>query len=385
MTSPAVQQMTAQQANMLQRQAVLNSAVDMSNLIASGTVQQSVVPVLNTTVRPVGFLKSFRIRMTALVTNTDGANALTLSDFGLANFLTNITFTDLNNNQRINTTGAHISFLNSLKRQGPFASGFALETDTMGGFGENYPILNAPASIAHGGTATIACVYDIPITYSDDDLTGGIYCNAINTQQQLSLTFNPAPFAAAGTDSTNAIYFGASGTLTNITYEIYQNYLDQLPVGQNGIILPQLDIQTSYDLKYSNFSNISPAQDFPVPYANFRKFISTIAVYNHDTTVNTGRVGGTDINSWALQAANFTNFWKKSPQVQAIDARNILGCDLPKGVTYHSFRRRPLSTQQYGNLELVMNPITATNPLLVTYFEAFAYLNTVTQAGSLPG
>jgi len=63
----------------------------------------------------------------------------------------------------------------------------------------------------------------------------------------------------------------------------------------------------------------------------------------------------------------------------------LINSDLPLGCYYFGSRHRPIATTQYGNMELVLNAITAgaTAYCLVGY-ESFAMVNTISQAGSLP-
>lgn len=393
-------QLSPQQLNALQRQAVLASSVDMTQSIYSAAVTPATQPVLQIQPRNVGFIKRFIVKFSAQITNSDGATDATLTDFGLGNFFSNIQFTDLNNNQRINTTGWHISFLNTVRHRKPFGTGFApLETvadfaagnqnaNQMANYGNNFLVVKAPHTIVHGsGAQNIQGYIDIPLVYSDDDLRGGIYANVVNAVMQLQLTFNPQMFVATGADSTNAVYHGpaaSSMALSNLQVTIYQNYLDQLPQGQGGVVLPNLDVSTIYELKYSQFQNIPSGVDFPVQFANFRDFLSTFAVFNHDSSADSGRGIGGDINYWALQAANFTNFWKLDPITQTLKTREIVGFDYPPGTYYQSYRRKPVSTVQYGNVELVINPSSSTtSSYLFVAWEDFALINTLTQAGSL--
>jgi P3 major capsid protein len=384
--APAQQQLSPQQINMMARQAVLKQAVPMVQPIFQTTVVPSQNAIINVQPRYVGLIRKFIVTVVATISNTDAALALTLSDLGLANLFSNITFTDLNNNQRINTTGWHISMLNSIKHRKPYASGYLVETDTMGGYGETYPILSSPASIAHGTTAQVRAVFEIPVTYSDDDLRGGIFANVVNATMNLALTFNQQPFTAAGVDSTLAVYKGTNAaSITTATVTVYQDYLDQLPQGPNGVILPNLDMATVYGLQNTAIGGIVAGQDNPIQYANFRSFLSTFAIYNSNTGNDAGRGVGADINYWALQVANFTNLWKLFPLDQAQRTRDMLGTDLPKGCYYMSSRKKPIETTQYGNQELVINPITATAGAaqLLIGWENFALVNTLTQAGSL--
>ena len=391
MTTPAAtQQVSPQQANYAARAQVLASAINMSQPIQSQTVNPAQNNPIVFTPRPVGLVKSFTLTLLATIHNTDGALDLTLTDVGLANLLANqsgIVFTDLNNNQRINTGGWHLSMLNSIKQRKPFASGYLIETDTMGGYGETYPILNSPTTIGHGTTATVRAVYEIPVSYSDDDLRGAIYANVVNASMQLQFQINNTPFTAAGADSTFAVYKGTtSAVITSVTATLYQNYLDQLPYGKNGVVLPLIDLSTVYELKNTNVGPQTANVEFPYQYSNFRDFLSTMMIYNHDTSGDSGRTVGTDINYFALQSANFTNLWKKYPLDLSLMTRQILGCDLPKGAYYSSSRRKPISSVQYGNIELVINPSTATaNSQLFVGLEDFSYPNTITGAGSLAG
>lgn len=387
-TATAPQQSPAQ-ANAIARQAVLASSIDMTQAIAQGTIVPAQVPVIQIVPRNVGLIKKFIVVVSGTIANNDGALNLAATNIGLANLFSNITFIDLNNNQRINTAGWHLSFVNSIKTHKPYASGYTLETDTMGGYGENYGVLSYPAAINHGQTANFRAVFEVPVTYSDDDLRGAIYANVVNATMQLNLTINPAAtaFTAANTDSTFAIYKGtATAAITSLTYTVYQNYLDQLPVGKSGVVLPLLDLQTVYELKNTNVGAIAQNVDFPYQYSNFRDFLSTCMIYNHDTSGDTGRTAGTDINYWALQSANFTNLWKLAPLDLAMRTREILSTDLPVGAYYFSSRRKPISSVQYGNIEIVLNASDSTaNAQLYLGLEDFSYPNTITGAGSLAG
>ena len=167
------------------------------------------------------------------------------------------------------------------------------------------------------------------------------------------------------------------------TVTVYQDYLDQLPVGNQGVLLPILDLATIYELKFTNLTAITAAQDFPYQYANFRDFLSTTVIYNNNGSYN-GRGVGADINYWALQSANFTNIWKTEPLLQAIFARQHIGVDLPPGTYLFDSRNRPISTTQYGNMQLVLNAITAASGAYeLIAVEDFALVQTLSMAGSL--
>jgi hypothetical protein len=90
---------------------------------------------------------------------------------------------------------------------------------------------------------------------------------------------------------------------------------------------------------------------------------------------------------WSLQSANYTNIFKIDATTNFITSRMIIGDDFPLGMYYFDYRNKPVSTIQYGNMQLLLNPVTVTDnqtAALVGY-ESLALINMITQAGSLYG
>jgi len=379
---------TPQQLNAAARQLVAARAVRMTQQIFSQTVVPATQNVVNVIPRNVGLICGFWIKVVSTISNTTGgAVAVTPTNFGASNLLRQIQFTDLNNNIRAQIPGWYLNFLNTVKGRTPYGHSFLNTShdgiNVTGSYGANWTVINEPASIADAGTGTVTMWYYLPLSYSDGDYRGAVYANVVNATMQLQLTINTTPVAASASDTTLAVYTAAAGAgaNTSTTITVYQDYLDQLPYGNNGPVLPILDLSTIYELKQTIFTGMTAAQDFPMQYANFRDFLSTIAVYYNGAA----RASGSDINYWSLQSANFTNLWKLEPSLVALRSRALINSDLPLGCYYFGSRHRPIATTQYGNMELVLNSITAgaTAYCLVGY-EAFAMVNTITQAGSLP-
>jgi hypothetical protein len=199
-------------------------------------------------------------------------------------------------------------------------------------------------------------------------------------------------FIASGADATLGMYQSSSATLATcptFTVTVFQNYLDQLPIaaGQNGQpggpILPLLDLSTVYLLNNTVVSGLVANQDIPIPYANFRDFMSTYLIYDNAGTLNTGA----DVAYFAIQSANYTNILKYDPNLASLLTRLILEDDAPKGSYVFDHRNKPISTIQYGNMQLVVNAKTvssSTSSFLIGY-EMLALQNMITQAGSLYG
>lgn len=383
-------QSQAQQQNSAIRRMLLQKAIDrqipltavsLSAAQAAGTSPVNIVP------QAVGFLKKFVIVITGTANNTDGANTANLSDIGLANLIAQIQFIDTQSNTRIQTTGWHVDFVFRAKhRWGAQSAILASAVEQSGNFGNNFPVIVAPTGFAHGTSQAFAMVFELPITYSDEDLRGGVWLGVVSAPSQLNITLTQNPFAASGVDSTLSCWKGAAGNISNVSIQVYQCFLDQVPTGPNGApVLPPLDISTVYELK--NTTNPTPyqaGQDNPLSYANFRRFMSTFMIYNDNPSADAGRGNGSDINYFVLQSANFTNIWKKFPLEAARQARVLTLQDFPPGCYYFSHRKRPISTIAFGNMQLILNPITAASGAYgLVGWEDFAPLNAVSQAGSL--
>lgn len=378
--------------NMMARSAVLANAVEMTQQIFSTTIAAPTAGnnVVNITPRNVGLIKKFIIEISGTYTSV-GVAAPTA--FGLSNLLSNVLFTDLNNNQRINTIGPHLALLKQVKHKtsDPTSSPVSQSQSDAGMLAgqfiaaaalPNFPVIVYPMPSTAG--AAFRAVFDIPLAYSDNDLRGAIYANVVNATMQLQLTLNPNP-APGGADNTLAVWATATGALTNVTITVYQVYLDQLPAGQGGVVLPLLDLATIYELKSTQFTAMTAGLDYPVPYANFRDFLSTTAIFN-STGATAGLKNGSDINYWSLQSANFTNLFKIDPLLSAQITREIIQSDLPLGTYYFSHRKKPISTMQYGNMQLNLNASAVSGvPYLIIGWEDFALQNVLTSAGSLAG
>lgn len=369
-----------QQMNLQIRGLILANCVEMTQQISSQSVDPTAQNVINIAPRNVGLIKGFLVEVNGVIENTS-VGTLTLTGMGAANVLTNIQFTDLNNQVRINTPGWHVALLNSA-RQG-FGFGGAYAPNLPIDFANNWNVQTAPATILTTVSSAVRYIYYVPLAYAADDLRGAVYANTVNATMNLQLTINPNPAGVAAADPIGCVYTGSTGGAWdgNVTVTVYQIYLDQIPMDQNrNPILPPLDLNTIYELKQTTLTGMAANQDFPYAFANFRDFLSTFAVYDNATVYNVG----SDINYWSLVSANFTQMFKYTPEISALLSRQIFMADPPNGVYYFDFRRRPINTVQFGNMELNLNAsaVTAGASLFVAT-EAFAQINQLTGGASL--
>lgn len=340
--------------------------------------------------RNVGLVKRlvcyFKATVTAGATSTQYLTGQTSHQgFGLANFISNVTFSDLGNNQRINTSGWHLTAIASAKRRGVF--GAAYTTDTPLAYGNNNTrIMYAASTIAKDATTEIDFFLEIPFVKNDTDLRGAIFADVTQATAQVQITLNPNMFVSSTADPALAVYQSGGSDLASLsalTMIVYQNYLDQLP-RMNGIpILPELDLGTAYLLNNTTSTLPVANQLNGAPFTNARTYESVTFYYDNNATLN---INGTDLTSIQLTSANFTNIQNLDPKMLGFMCRNVLGDDFPAGMYYMDFRDRPIDTNQYGNMVLNIQPSSVGgSAAYIGYgWEAYGIIGLVNQGGSIP-
>lgn len=370
--------------NAAARAAILQQGVERLQQIYSAATNPANQTILNIVPQNVGLIRGFLVKISGTIANTNtGASgaALARTNFGAANLLRNVGFTDVNNQVRHQTQGWHLNMINSAKQ--PMVMGGAYAPNVPVGYGNNYDVMTAPSAISVAtGSAAVQFYYYVPLSYSKVDLRGAMWAGIVNAVAQLQLEINPNPVVAAG-DAGLAVYSGNTGGWTgNVTVTVWQDYIDQVPMDNMGQpILPNNDLAILYQLQNSTLSALVANQDFGVPFANFRNFLSTVLTYNNGGSYN----AGTDINYFALQTANSSNIWKYGPEEAAFLSRSTFMADPPAGTYYFDHRAKPISTQQFGNTQITVNPsVVNANAAIATGFEYFSQASQVVFAGSLP-
>lgn len=341
--------------------------------------------VLTFYLRNVGLVKRLVIQFKATVT-AGSTSQQNLTALGLANFISNVTFFDLGNNQRINTTGWHLTALSTAKRRRVF--GAAYTSDTPLGYGNNNNrVMYAPTSIAATQSSEIDFMLEIPFVKNDTDLRGAIYADVTQATMQVQITLNPNMFVSSTADPTLAMYQSAGSDLASLSgleVQMYQNYLDQLPrMGNGAPILPALDLGTAYLLNNTASGLPVANQDNGAAFVNARTYESVTFIYDNNGTLN---VNGSDLNYVQLQSANFTNILNLSGKMLSLMERNVIMDDFPDGMHYLDFRHRPVDTNQFGNMQLVINPssVGGSGAVFLYGWEAYGIIGLVNQGGSIP-
>lgn len=382
---PAQQGYTVQQ-NIAARNLIIQSAREMWQITNTTTGLASTSAQQNIPLRNVGLNKRILLEVTGTITAGAGEQ-LTLTKWGLANILSQVIVTDLANYQRINTTGWHLYALASLRRQ--LIYGAAYPSDTPSGFGSNVQVNNGPSVVNTAtGAKTFRIYYELPLAYSDTDLSGAIFAAIVNGTWQVSYTVNASWVANSNGDPTLAAYQSslnpATGTLTAITVKVHQIYLDQLPYAQNGQpVLPYFDLATGYLIQSTGFS-VAPTQgiDYPIQYPNFRSILSAIFIVDNG---NPNPAAASDFNYIGIQAANLVFLYQTDANTVSLRTRNTIGSDLPANAYALETRISPINTTAYGNMQIVFNMSTVNagwNTQLG--WEMKGVINSVAGASSLP-
>jgi hypothetical protein len=389
--------MSPQQQNAMVRQLILRGgalgqmyfppAVDMWQQL-NPILPSSVGPgsVITIQLRNVGLVKRLVLEISATVT-AGATTAQTLTPLGLANLISNVTFVDLGNNTRINTTGWHLNLISTVKRRRVF--GAAYTSDTPNGYGNNNNrVMFAPSSIAAAGSSPIKFILEIPFVKNNHDLRGAIFADVTNAVMQVQITLNPQMFVSSTADPTLAMYQSGGtdlGSLSAVTVQCNQNYLDQLPRNPQTAapILPALDLGTAYLLNNTAGGLPTVNQDNGYAFVNARSYESVAVVYDNNGTLN---INGVDLNYLSVTSANFTNILRWDGMMAVIAERDIIGDDFPKGTRYLDFRHRPVNTDQYGNMQLIINPSSVLGSAATFLFgwESFGIIGQINQGGSLP-
>jgi hypothetical protein len=391
------QQISPQQMNAIVRQLILRGGV-LGNAYFPPAVDmwQQLNPILPSSVGP-GSVITIQLRNVGLVkrlvvefsgTITAGATTTsTLTPLGLANLVSNITFVDLGNNTRINSTGWHLNVVSSVKRRRVFAAAYT--SDTPNGYGNNNNrVMYAPATIAATTSTPIRFILEIPFVKNNHDLRGAIFADVTNAVMQVQITLNPQMFVSSTADKTLAVYQSGGtdlASLSAVAVQCNQNYLDQLPRNPQTAapILPALDLGTAYLLNNTASGLPVVNQDNGFSFVNARSYESVAFLYDNNGVLN---VNGTDLNYIQVTSANFTQILRYDGMMAVTNERDILGCDFPAGMRYLDFRHRPVNTDQYGNMQLIVNPssVGGSAATLLFGWEAYGVIGQVNQGGSLP-
>lgn len=365
---------TAAQSGAIAQNILANSIPVLQNVRSGSTTYTAGSPSnVNVLASNVGLIRRFFLVLQGTV-NCAATYTLTPTNIGLPNILSNVSFTDQNNRLRINTTGAHLHFASTEKRRRPFgAAATVAGLSDPSGLGANFPVNTTTGVVAGGTPKTFTWIYEIPVVNSNSDLSGAIYANQTTSNNQLQFTINPSLFVPSAVDPYNAAFVASAAlatslpTLTNISWTLYQDFLDQLPTDNTGFaVLPQQQI--SWALVYQMISpgaqvaNVDNLYSLP-PFNVYQNMI----LFWDNYTYNGANGAGSDIQYIKVQVSNTYVLKQWDTLMLSVITRNIIGTDFPGAVSAASFsggvysldfRDKPLSVNQTSSTNIVFRPTT---------------------------
>ena len=370
----AQQQQTYAQ-NLQVRGSILQNAIPVLQNVRSGSMTYAAgsPTTVNVLASNVGLIRRFFLEISGTV-NCASTYTLTPTFFGIPNILSNVQFTDQNNRLRINSPGIHLHNAASEKRKRPFGCAIIASTGQSdpSGLGNNFPVMETTGTVTGGTAKTFTWVFEIPVINTNTDLTGAIYANQTTSNNQLQFTLNPNMFVY-NADPYNAAWLASAAlatslpTLTGLTWTLYQDFLDQLPVDNTGFaVLPQTDISYALVYQYINpgvqVAGVDNLYALP-PYNVYQNLMLFWDNYGY-----TGAVGS-DVQYIKTQISNTYVLKQYDPLMLAVLTRNIMGTDMQgaasatagqfSGAVYSlDYRHKPISVNQVSSTNIVFRPTT---------------------------
>lgn len=303
----------------------------------------------------VGFLCGFIVEVTGTITNT-GSGALTRTPNGSDNLVSNVQFNDFTGNPRHNCSGRAYSFIESCKWH--HMPGASYTSDTTNGYAGAVGSNICPATIANGGNASVSHVFHIPCMENNEmAMAGGLYLGVNNQNTLLKISLNPnAVVAGAGAaDPLTAVYTGTSGTFTNATVTVYQEYWIDMPKykGTDKYILPVEDLETSYMITELNSGMALSANAMTYwTLPTFSELLGFYWSYDNNNVLNPA----TDWSRAGVYVSNFATVREYDPNTLDRVTRDQCHSSFPQGSYGFFWRQHPLNVDVYPSLQFGFQP-----------------------------
>lgn len=346
---------TPAQQNALAQAVLLATGLRFSKILP-GVTQGN--PVLGQQVR----IPLDRIGVTTGVTlmfsvPLDITVATTQSPFGPWNFVSQIEYVDFSGVRHIQTTGAQLHILNSLRAGRALANSQKMMGYVSSETGIDTNLLALPTAVASPTYAYFTLYVPLAVDPTSD-LRGAVLAQTDRGEHYINVTFAPAavgadPFVYPYTAGTAVLVAGDS-----IGVNAYQHYLmPQGGVAPNNI--PMIDLSTIYEIQGNLFDNANIAAGLPkyTNWPNNRAVLSALHLFNQAAAG--GTLNGADLQRITLLVNGNTNVRELTPALLRLMQRDMMGWDFPSGIYYLGARAQPITTQLYGNVQTKWDVLTA--------------------------
>ena len=307
----------------------------------------------------VGLLTSIDLRVTM---NYTIATAIgTLSGKGPHAAIQRIKLVDFDGSDRINISGFHLFLRNAVRNRD---GGFGLN---MLGTGNVITDPNVPTAIA-ANTGSFQLTVPVCANYDEKDLRGMMLMQTAVGEVYLSIDWASSLY----TNSNDDFVFNGGATsafsATSFTVEAWQNY--HLPQAQSGgVQLPQQDLLTVYELAgmVRSTTDFAANTEKLVNLPNVREVLGGYHTYLHNSIFPSS---ANDCNRFRLIANGNNVMQDHSDNSLYWTNRKAFNGDIspypsgtlsaaPRGVYLFDFKRQPIRTWLYGNVQQGFTPQTA--------------------------
>ena len=319
-----------------------------------------------------GIQQYMTLRIYGQIKNS-GAAVATRTEYGGANVLGDISYTDPFGIDRTNIDGIGLELMNLARQRDPIGALSSID-DNYGVKFRTWGSDVLPPTIAAGATVDFSHTFVLPFAYSNADQRGAIMANQAGSNQILRIRFPQKSEAVVlnTANSLRALYTTTGAvamTFETLGYELVtatKNY------GIDTTQLPVEDFAVSYILQGGAYTGMAANSDFKIPYQAGRTHPRTFVVFDNGGALNTG----SDVNSLSMLFGGSQDVMRLSPELHNFESKWSFSSGLPAGTYFQTHEDQPTGglnlVNTGGSADFVINCKTVNaNATMYEYIDYF--------------
>ncbi len=322
----------------------------------------------------VGLITRLQARLS--IAYTIGTAVATVSPRGAYAAINRIKLVDFDGSDRINCSGWELYLHNSLMYGAPYGLNNQNATAV-------FTNPNIPTAVG-AQTATIMLTIPVCADYDAGNLEGMLMAQTAVGELYLSIDW--ASVLYTNGDETKMFSGGATTTVSAVSFtlEVWQEYLLPQSDDGQGVILPIKDLTTVYEIAgmNSSSSDIAVGSEKLINFPNVREVQMSLFSYLQNSLMG----GGSSANDASRHRliVNGNNVLQEfTQQSRYWEQRRMLNGDLgAMGAYVFDFRKRPIKTWLYGNVQYGITPGAS---VAGSTFVEYCFVSTYQKGTVLPG